>query len=114
MNEKYKVCVRIDSSYNIIEVNSDAFVDDIKKWQVIDEGVGDKYYHAQGNYFVEPIYYMDNFCFNYKLVNGKPRLKTDEEKQEEINNRPIEVSQIDKIEAQVAYTAMITDTLLKE
>ena len=40
---------------------------------------------------------MDNFCFNYKLVNGKPRLKTDEEKQEEINNRPIEVSQIDKI-----------------
>lgn len=113
MNENYIVYVRTDSSARIIDVNSSAFVSDLTGWDKIDEGTGDKYHHAQGNYFTLPLY-DERGCSNYKLVNGKPQLRTSEEKAQEIAARPSpEPSQIDRIEAQSTYTAMMTDTLLE-
>lgn len=54
----YKVYVKTDDDNNIIAINSDAFIEneDIKNWIYIDEGTGDKYHHAQGNYFDNSIY----------------------------------------------------------
>lgn len=50
--DTYKVYARIDGAGNIIEPpNSSAFLSDITGWTEIDEGTGDKYHHAQGNYF---------------------------------------------------------------
>ena len=46
----YGVYAKIDNS-KISEVNSDAFLDDLNGWTKIDEGTGDKYQHAQNNYF---------------------------------------------------------------
>ena len=63
-----------DSGY-ITAVNSSAFLPDITGWMEIDSGYGDKYQHAQGNYFPQPI--MDERgIYRYKLENGKPIERT--------------------------------------
>ena len=53
-------------------------------------------------------------CANYKLANGTPALRTEAEKAAEITARPApEPTQLDRVEAQVAYTAMMTNTMLE-
>lgn len=110
---KYIVYVRVDKNSNIVDINSDAFLEDVYNWIPIDEGYGDKYHHAQGNYFPLPLYGTDG-CANYKLADGTPALRTEVEKAAEIAARPApEPTPLDRVQAQVAYTAMMTDTLLE-
>lgn len=53
-------------------------------------------------------------CANYKLVDGAPVERTEVEKAAEIAARPApEPTQLDRVEAQITYTAMITDTMLE-
>ena len=59
MDEKYIVYVRADEAERIVEINSSAFLADTAGWTAIDEGYGDKYHHAQGNYFPLPLYGTD-------------------------------------------------------
>lgn len=47
----FRVFVSIDDADNIVDINSDAFLSDTTGWVQIDEGIGDRYHHAQGNYF---------------------------------------------------------------
>ena len=54
-NMPYGVYIRADEANRITAINSDAFLADLTGWSKIDEGHGDKYHHAQGNYFGEPI-----------------------------------------------------------
>lgn len=54
--EPYKVYIKVDSNNKIIAINSSAFISDLENWIEIDSGYGDKYHHAQGNYFPKPIY----------------------------------------------------------
>ena len=78
----YSVYVKTNSDGVITEVNSSAFISDTTGWTYIDKGDGDKYHHAQGNYFDMPI--MDEMgIYNYKLVDGKPELRTEEDKNPE-------------------------------
>lgn len=51
----YIVFVKLDDANRIIAVNSSAFLRDVTGWAEIDSGYGDKYHHAQGNYFDKPI-----------------------------------------------------------
>lgn len=113
MDEKYIVYVRINEAGSIVKVNSSAFLADMEGWTAIDEGCGDKYHHAQNNYFPLPLYGADG-CANYKLVDGAPTLRTEAEKAAEIAARPApELTPLDRVEAQIAYTAMMTDTMLE-
>ena len=98
---------RIDGGYTICNIT------DFTGWVLIDEGYGDKYHHAQGNYFPHPII-TDGGAYRYKLVDGKPVECTAEEiaQQEEAMKPVDEPTQEDRIEAQVMYTALMTDTLL--
>ena len=74
----YIVYVRTDSNGCITSVNSSAFLPKTTGWVQIDSGHGDRYHHAQGNYFSQPI--IDNRgIYRYKLVNGKPVERTQEE-----------------------------------
>ena len=68
-NEPYKVYVKTNESGYITAINSSAFLTDTTDWVEIDSGYGDKYHHAQGNYFHEPIYTMGG-AYRYKLVDG--------------------------------------------
>ena len=109
----YIVYVKTNSNGYITAVNSSAFLPDTTGWTEIDSGYGDKYHHAQGNYFPLPIISDGGAC-RYKLADGKPVECTAEEiAQQEEALRPVdEPTQGDRIEAQVMYTALMTDTLL--
>ena len=74
----YIVYAKTDSSGYITAVNSSAFLTDTDGWVEIDSGFGDKYHHAQGNYFPESIY-ADGGAYRYKLVDGVPAECTAEE-----------------------------------
>ena len=113
MKNPYIVYYKTDSNGYITAVNSSAFLTDTTDWTEIDRGYGDKYHHAQGNYFPQPII-TDGGAYRYKLVDGKPVECTPEEiaVQEEALKPVDEPTQEDRIEAQVMYTALMTDTLL--
>ena len=78
MEETYKVYIQTDSSGGITAVNSSAFLSDTSGWTQIDEGSGDKYHHAQGNYFDKSAI-TGKGIYRYKLVDGAVVEKTDEE-----------------------------------
>ena len=109
----YIVYVKTNGSGYITAVNSSAFLSDITGCIAIDEGSGDRHHHAQGNYFPLPII-TDGGAYRYKLVDGQPVECTAEEiaAQEEALKPMDEPTQADRIEAQVMYTALMTDTLL--
>lgn len=77
MNDSYIVFAKVDEHGCITDLNSSAFVD--PDWGTpIDEGLGDKYHHAQGNYLDSPLYTEDGIL-RYKLVDGHPVERTAEE-----------------------------------
>lgn len=76
--ENYIVYVRMDGQGRILEANSSAFLTDTTGWTAIDEGLGDKYHHAQGNYFDGGLYTGDGIP-RYKLADGAPVLRSEEE-----------------------------------
>ena len=76
--ETYIVYVKTNASSYITGVNSSDFLEDTAGWLKIDSGYGDKYHHAQGNYFPQPIYTESGAC-RYKLVDGQPVECTAEE-----------------------------------
>ena len=82
----YIVYAKINSEGYITAVNSSAFLTDITGWTAIDIGDGDKYHHAQGNYFPQLIVTMGD-AYRYKMVDGVVVECTAEEiaKQEEAN-----------------------------
>ena len=71
MTEPYIVFVLTDESGYITAVNSSAFLPNPGDWSEIDRGFGDRYHHAQGNYFPKPII-TDDGAFCYRLVDHNP------------------------------------------
>ena len=51
---EYQVFVKADADGRIADVNSSAFLTDMYGWAQIDSGFGDRFHHAQGNYFPKP------------------------------------------------------------
>ena len=75
--EPYHVYVQTDEQGRIIAINSSAFVP--AEWGAeIDSGFGDRFHHAQGNYFTDELYTSDGIP-RYKLVEGKVQERTEEE-----------------------------------
>ena len=109
---KYVVYVKTNEAGCITAVHSSAFLTDLTCWTEIDSGTGDKYHHAQGNYFPLPLMTEDG-AYRYKLADGKPVECTPEEIQGQIKNHTGKASWQDVMEAQVLYTAMMTDTILE-
>lgn len=105
----YIVYVKVNDGY-ITAVNSSAFLTDTADWLEIDRGYGDKYHHAQGNYFPMPII-TESGAYRYKLIDDKVIECTEEEIQDQEKNISIlenPPTQLDKIESKVAYLAMMT------
>lgn len=85
MDESYKVYIKTDGT-DIVAVNSSAFLPDTTDWIEIDEGLGDRCHHAQGNYFPLPIT-TDSGIYRYKY-DGEVIEKTAEEIATEEANLP--------------------------
>lgn len=99
INPTYKVYVKTDENGVITAVNSSAFLPNViieaDKWTEIDEGTGDRYHHAQNHYLDKPLV-DERGIYNYKLVDGKPALRTDEDKAPELDrlNARAEIAQL--------------------
>ncbi|WP_080443155.1 hypothetical protein [Clostridium botulinum] len=79
---KIKVYIKIDDNNCITQIESaisSNYIDFSKNWIQIDEGYGDKYSHAQGNYLNKGLRDNQGGC-NYKLINNKIIELTEEEK----------------------------------
>lgn len=79
-NDQYLVYVKVNTKSQIVAVNSSAFLKNTEGWVKIDEGSGDRYHHAQGNYLENGLYTEDGVP-RYKLADGKPVERTEEERQ---------------------------------
>lgn len=110
MEELYSVYIMTDSSQNITAINSSAFLDDVSNWVQIDEGIGDKYHHAQGHYLEEGLT-DENGCYNYKLVSGAITERTDEEKQADLDSVVIAPSAEERLEAAEAAIIELMEVL---
>lgn len=83
----HSVYVQTDASGRITSINSSAFLSSLSGWVKIDEGHGDKYHHAQGNYLPGPL--MDaQGLYCYKLVDGAPVERAAEEIAADLAARP--------------------------
>ena len=74
----YIVYVRADGEGRITSINSSAFLRDADGWTEIDNGWGDQYHHAQGNYLPGPLA-DDRGVYRYKLADGAVVERTQEE-----------------------------------
>lgn len=113
MENEYKVYVSLSNGY-ITSINSDIFLseEEIQTMTEIDKGQGDKYAHAQGQYLEKGLI-DEHGRYNYKLVEGKV-VEVAEADKPTIEEPEQQATAQDRIEAQVMYTAMMTDTLLEE
>jgi hypothetical protein len=113
MNNEYKVYVSLQDGY-ITSINSEIFLSqkEIQTMIEIDKGQDDKYAHAQSQYLEKGLV-DEHGRYNYKYVEGKV-IEVAEEDKPTIKEPEQQATAQDKIEAQVMYTAMMTDTLLEE
>lgn len=74
---EYHVYVKVKDGH-ITAVDSSAFLADAAGWVQIDSGSGDRFHHAQGNYFPESLM-TDSGAYRYKLADGKAVRCTQEE-----------------------------------
>lgn len=78
--ETYIVYVKTDALDRVIEINSSDFIKDATGWIKIDEGSGDKFQYAQGNYLACSLYTNTTPSVpRYKLVDGAPVLRSEKE-----------------------------------
>lgn len=109
-----KVYIQCDTSGRITRCEGGYTTpQDLTGWTQIDEGVGDKFNLCQSHYFDGGLYTADGIP-RYKYADGVCRLRTDEEIEADRAAIPAPgPSQLDSVEAQSIYTAMMTDTLLE-
>ena len=70
IEQPIKVYVKVNDKNEVVEVGSSIFIEDFNGWIKIDEGFGDKYAHAQSQYFDKPLI-NENGVYNYKYINNK-------------------------------------------
>lgn len=113
MENEYKVYVSLLDGY-ITTINSEIFLsqEEIDTMTEIDKGQGDRYAHAQSQYLDKELV-DEHGRYNYKFVEGKV-IEVAEADKPTIKKPEQQATAQDKIEAQVMYTALMTDTLLEE
>ncbi len=112
---KSKVYIQTDDQGRILRCEGGYTTpQDLDGWIKIDEGYGDKYNLAQTHYLEGGLYTQDGLP-RYKYENNTVVLRTEAELSADRANIPEPApTQLDRVEAQVTYTAMVTDTLLEE
>lgn len=108
MNE-CNVLVLLGDKNTILSVDSSAFLSDTKGWVKIDAGAGDRYRHAQNNYFPKPKY-DDRGIPRYAYVqDGSPKWR--ERTQEEMDADYVEPQPVTPLEARVGAVEIKTGDL---
>nr|DAG87282.1 MAG TPA: hypothetical protein [Herelleviridae sp.] len=114
LTQKSRVYVLLNEQNMVTRLEGEySLPSDLTNWTLIDEGYGDKFSLAQSHYLDKPLYTHEGL-YRYKLQNGKIVKRTEAELSADRANIPEPApTQLDRVEAQVTYTAMVTDTLLE-
>lgn len=99
--EQYQVYIIIDGKNRIVSVDSSAFISETTGWVQIDEGTGDLYHHAQGNYFPKPKYDERGILRYAYVPDGSPKWR--ERTKEEMDADyvpPQPVKTVDELESE--------------
>lgn len=114
--QKSKVYVLLDERNRVLSCEGGytmSNIDDVTKWTYIDEGTGDRYNLCQSHYLDGGLYTMQGIP-RYKYEDGACVLRSEAELAADRDALPkTQPSQLDRIEAQATYTAMMTDTLME-
>lgn len=109
-----RVYILLDEKGRIVRVEGEySLPSDLTGWVQIDEGYGDRFSMAQSHYLDGGLY-TNNGILRWKLENGACVLRSEEELAADLAALPAPIpSQMDRLEAQVTYTAMMTDTMME-
>lgn len=114
--QKSKVYVLLDERNRVLRCEGGytmSNIDDVSKWTYIDEGTGDRYNLCQSHYLDGGLYTMQGIP-RYKYNGGACVLRSEAEMSADRAALPKpQPSQLDRVEAQVTYTAMMTDTMME-
>lgn len=112
---KYKVYAVTDENKCIISIESDLTLENTTGYIQIDEGTGDKYAHAQRNYFPKEKSLRDNLgrC-NYKYIDNKIVELTDEEKEILFPKQEKEPTETEILQKQLLETQAIVANLQEQ
>lgn len=111
---KSRVFILVDANNRVTRIEGEyTLSQDLTDWIQIDEGEGDKYNLAQTHYLDKPLMTEDGI-YQYKYQNGEVVERTAEEIEADREAVPIVPTQMEQLESQVFYTAVMTDTLLEE
>lgn len=113
--QKSKVYVLLDEKNRVLRCEGGytmSNIDDVAKWTYIDEGTGDRYSLCQSHYLDGGLRTHDGIP-RYKYEDGACVLRSDDELAADRDALPKpQPSQLDRVEAQATYTAMMTDTMI--
>ena len=111
---KSRVYILLDEKERIVRIEGEySLPSDLTGWVQIDEGYGDRFSLAQSHYLDGGLYTMQGIP-RYKYEDGACVLRSEEEIAEDVAALPKpQPSQLDRVEAQATYTAMMTDTMME-
>ena len=107
--EQYQVYIIIDGKNRIVSVDSSAFISETTGWVQIDEGTGDRYHHAQGNYFPGPLYDERGIPRYAYVPDGDPKWR--ERTQEEMDADYVPPEPVTPLEDRVGAVEIKTGDL---
>lgn len=113
---KSRVYILLDGNDRVTRIEGEySLPSDLTGWLQIDDGDPcDRLNLAQSHYLDGGLYTQDGLL-RWKYERGKCVLRTDEELEADRKLVPEPApTQLDRVEAQVTFTAMMTDTLLEE
>ena len=106
----HKVYIKTDDAGRVLAINSDAFLPSTEGWVQIDEGHGDRYHHAQGNYLPRPLTDERGVC-RYQLADGVLTERSTEDMDAEYTPPQAKPSAEERITALEEENAHLKETL---
>ena len=111
---KSRVYILLDEKERIVRIEGEySLPSDLTGWVQIDEGYGDRFSLAQSHYLDGGLYTHQGIP-RYKYEDGACVLRSEAELAADRDALPKpQPSQLDRVEAQATYTAMMTDTMME-
>lgn len=107
--DQYKVYIKKDDTGRVMDINSDAFLYDTTGWVQIDEGAGDRYHHAQNNYFPKPKHDERGISRYAYVKDGSPKWR--ERTKEEMDADYVPTEPVTPLEDRVGAVEIKTGDL---